>query len=158
MDDLARTVAKLQAAEDIRHLKARYARVCDTGYTPERDGPACSRRTPSGTAAASAATRASTRSRLLRRRLQADHLGAALHDRAHDRGDDDLVSASGTWYLWKPCTIARPDGPKAVWLTGGYADRYVKEDGAWRFSEVLLDVQTIAPYDEGWVRTPFLED
>ena len=34
MDDLARTVAKLQAAEDIRHLKARYARVCDTGYTP----------------------------------------------------------------------------------------------------------------------------
>ena len=34
MDDLAHTVAKRQAAEDIRHLKARYARVCDTGYKP----------------------------------------------------------------------------------------------------------------------------
>ena len=41
--------------------------------------------------------------------------------------------------------MVAPDGPKAVWLTGGYADRYRKEDGAWKFSEVLLDVQTIAP-------------
>ena len=46
-----------------------------------------------------------------------------------------------------------------MWLTGGYADRYVKEDGAWRFSEVLLDVpDRRRPYDEGWVRKPFLED
>jgi hypothetical protein len=54
--------------------------------------------------------------------------------------------------------MAGPDGPNAIWLTGGYADRYVKEDGAWRFSEVILDVQTVTPYDEGWVRTPFLAE
>ena len=39
MEDLAHTVGKLQAAEDIRHLKARYARVCDTGYKPEGMAP-----------------------------------------------------------------------------------------------------------------------
>jgi hypothetical protein len=72
--------------------------------------------------------------------------------------DDDLATASGTWYLWQPCTVVAPDGPKAVWLTGGYADRYRKEDGAWKFSEVLLDVQTIAPLEEGWVRRPFWND
>ncbi len=72
--------------------------------------------------------------------------------------NDDLVTASGTWYLLEPCTMAGPDGPKAVWLTGGYADRYVKEDGAWRFSEVLLDCRPSTPYDKGWVRKPFLED
>ena len=72
--------------------------------------------------------------------------------------NDDLVTASGTWYLLEPCTMAAPDGPNAVWLTGGYADRYLKEDGAWQFAEVILDVQTVAPYDEGWVRTPFRED
>ena len=71
---------------------------------------------------------------------------------------DDLVTASGSWYLWQPCTVVTPDGPKAVWLTGGYADRYRKEDGAWRFSEVILDVQTIAPYEDGWVRRPFWND
>jgi len=38
VEDLAHTVGKLQAAEDIRHLKARYARVCDTGYKPEGMG------------------------------------------------------------------------------------------------------------------------
>src|SRR4029079_12589231 len=35
VEDLAHTVGKLQASEEIRHLKARYARVCDTGYKPE---------------------------------------------------------------------------------------------------------------------------
>ena len=109
MDDLAHTVAKLQAAEDIRHLKARYARVCDTGYKP------------------------------------AGMVGLFTSDAVWD--------AEGT----RAIAVA-PDGPKAVWLSGGYADRYRKEGGAWKFAEVLLDVQTIAPFEDGWVRQPFWND
>ena len=66
--------------------------------------------------------------------------------------NDDLTTAEGTWYLWQPCTI---DGTP-VWLTGQYLDRYRKENGAWKFSEVHLTVHTIAPIDEGWVKRPFL--
>ena len=39
MNELERTVARLQAAEEIRALKARYAAVCDSGYTPDRMVP-----------------------------------------------------------------------------------------------------------------------
>ena len=158
MDDLARTVAKLQAAEDIRHLKARYARVCDTGYTPSEmiplftkdavwDGGRFGRH--EGIDAITAFFDGVS-----------EQITWALHYMIAPtiEVNDDLVTASGTWYLLEPCTMAGPDGPNAIWLTGGYADRYVKEDGAWRFSEVLLDVQTVTPYDEGWVRMPFLED
>ena len=65
---------------------------------------------------------------------------------------DDLVSAEGSWYLWQPCTIDNVP----VWLTGTYFDRYVKEDGVWKFSEVHLTPLTIAPFDEGWVKRPFV--
>ena len=51
MKDLAHTVAKLQAVEEIRQLKARYARRLRHGLQPRRHGAASSPRTPSGTAA-----------------------------------------------------------------------------------------------------------
>ena len=35
------------------------------------------------------------------------------------------------------------------------ADRYRLESDGWRFSEVVLDCQTLTPLDEGWVRRPF---
>ena len=70
--------------------------------------------------------------------------------------DDDLTHARGSWYLWQPCTVVGDAGPQAVWLTGRYADRYRREPDGWRFSEVLLTVQTMAPYEDGWARTPFL--
>ena len=38
-DSLRMQIAKLQAVEDIRKLKARYAAVCDNGYPPEDMAP-----------------------------------------------------------------------------------------------------------------------
>ena len=40
----------------------------------------------------------------------------------------DDGTATGSWYLWQPCTVVGPDGPQAVWLTGCYADRYRHEE------------------------------
>jgi hypothetical protein len=34
-NDLETRIAKLEAVEEIRRLKARYADVCDTGYDPD---------------------------------------------------------------------------------------------------------------------------
>ena len=38
-DELERRLAKVEAAEEIRRLKAHYAEICDTGYEPDRMRP-----------------------------------------------------------------------------------------------------------------------
>jgi hypothetical protein len=56
-----------------------------------------------------------------------------VHDLRHRERPlaDDLEAAIGSWYLWQPCTLATDEGPRAVWLTGRYADRYRREaDGS----------------------------
>lgn len=158
MNELERTVAKLQAAEEIRALKARYAAVCDTGYSPERMVPLF---TEDAVWDGGRFGRYEGIDAIYR---FFDGVGKeivwALHYMIAPIVEvaDDLESASGSWYLWQPCTVVAPEGPKAVWLTGRYADRYRKEGGAWRFSEVKLDCQTISPIEEGWVRKPFWDE
>lgn len=151
---LEHKVAKLEAAEDIKKLKAAYAAVCDTGYKGVEFAPMFTED----------ATWIDTTGRFgkhIGRKAICDFfdgvsgkIGFALHYMIAPAitVNDDLVSAEGTWYLWQPCTI---DGTP-VWLTGQYLDRYRKEDGVWKFSEVNLTVHTISPFDEGWVKRPFL--
>lgn len=157
-ETLEQAVAKLQAAEEIKRLKARYADVCDTGYDPERmrplftddavwDGGRFGRY--EGFEAVHGFFAG-----VSEQITWALHYMIAPSIEVHD----DLVSANGTWYLWQPCTVVGPDGPRAVWLTGRYAERYRKERGEWRFSEILLDVQSVTPYEEGWVRRPFWDE
>jgi hypothetical protein len=158
MRDIEIRLGKLEAAEDIRHLKARYARICDTGYSPEAVRPLF------------------TEDAVWESKKFGRHVGReaicsffadvskqivwALHYMINPivEVDDDLINAKGTWYLWQPCTLGTPEGPKPVWLTGLYADRYRKEGGSWRFSDVRLDIQTISPIAEGWVRRPFWDE
>lgn len=158
-DDLAARVARLEAAEQIRQLKARYANVCDTGYDPDRmlplftsdavwDGGARFGRYEGIDAVYGFF------------RDVSGQIVWALHYMIAPivEVSDDLETATGSWYLWQPCTVVGEGGPQAVWLTGRYADRYRREDGVWKFSEVLLDCQTVSPFEEGWARRPFWND
>jgi len=158
-DDLAARVARLEAAEQIRQLKARYANVCDTGYDPDRmlplftsdavwDGGARFGRYEGIDAVYGFF------------RDVSGQIVWALHYMIAPivEVSDDLETATGSWYLWQPCTVVGEGGPQAVWLTGRYADRYRREDGVWKFSEVLLDCQTISPFEEGWALRPFWND
>lgn len=158
MADLARTVAKLEAVEEIKRLKARYADVCDTGYDPERMRPLF---TPDAVWDGGRFGRYEGFDAIYDFFAGVSgQITWALHYMIAPEieVDDDLAHGRGTWYLWQPCTVVGPDGPRAVWLTGRYADRYRLEDGAWRFSEVNLDCQTISPIEEGWVRRPFWDE
>jgi hypothetical protein len=149
-------IARLQAAEEIRELKARYADVCDTGYDPERMEPFFTRDAVwdgggrfgryEGIDAIKGFF-AGVSSQIV---WALHYMVAPVIEVA-----DDAETATGTWYLWQPCTVVGESGPQAVWLTGRYADRYRREDGTWRFSEVVLDCQTISPFEDGWVRRPF---
>jgi hypothetical protein len=149
-------LAKLEAVEKIRALKARYADVCDTGYNPERMVPLFT-----SDAVWDGGERFGRYEGIDAIygffRDVSKQITWALHYMVAPSIEiaDDLRSASGSWYLWQPCTVVGEQGPQAVWLTGRYADRYRLEDDGWRFSEVRLDCQTVSPFEEGWVRRPF---
>jgi hypothetical protein len=156
MDDLEARLSRLEAAEAIRQLKARYADVCDTGYDPARMEPLFTRDAVwdggerFGRYEGIDAIRGFFAGVSSQITWALHYMVAPLIEVA-----DDARTATGSWYLWQPCTVVGPDGPQAVWLTGRYADRYRLLDGTWRFSEVTLDVQTVTPVEQGWVRRPF---
>lgn len=149
-------VAKLEAIEQIRQLKARYAKVCDTGYDPERMAPLFTRDAVWDGGPRFGRYEGLDEIRGFFAGVSSQITWALHYMVAPDiEVADDLETATGAWYLWQPCTVVADDGPRAVWLTGTYADRYRREQHGWKFSEVVLDCQTISPVEEGWVRRPF---
>ena len=158
-DDLETRVARLEAIEDIRALKARYADVCDTGYDPERmrplftsdafwDGGERFGRYEGADAICGFFADVSSR------------ITWALHYMIAPvvEVSDDLQTASAGWYLLEPCTVATDDGPRAMLIVGRYADSYRREQDGWKISGLSLDCQAISPLDEGWVRRPFYDE
>jgi SnoaL-like domain len=66
---------------------------------------------------------------------------------------DDCLSAEGTWYLWELAKM--PDANRReepVWVAGEYFDRYVAEDGQWKFKRIEVNVRLLSPYQDGWVK------
>ena len=123
-EELRSRLERLEAIEEIRVLKARYADVCDTGYDPVRmrplftddavwDGGPRFGRYEGVDAVCEFFAGISSH----------DHLGAPLHGRAdRSRSTDDGETATGSWYLLEPCTFATDDGPRAMVITGRYAE------------------------------------
>ena len=155
-EELGRRLDRLEAIEDIRMLKARYADVCDTGYDPVRMRPffttdavwdGGSRFGCYEGIEAVCGFFAGVSSQIT---WALHYMVAPIIEIA-----DDGQTATGSWYLLEPCTIATDEGPRAMVITGRYADRYRLEPDGWKFSEVVLDCQTISPLDEGWARKPF---
>ena len=158
-NDLDRRVARLEAIEAIRVLKARYADVCDTGYDAVRmrplftddavwdGGPRFGRYQGVDAVCEFFAGVSSQITWALH------YMIAPIIELA-----EDGETARGSWYLLEPCTMTTDEGPRAMLLMGRYADRYRKTDGGWKISELVLDCQAITPLDEGWVRTPFSND
>jgi SnoaL-like domain len=147
--DLVRQVADLTDLEAIRALKIRYARFCDDGYDPDGiaslfvehgvwDGGALFGRCE-GTDA-------------IRRHFQGApaRIPWALHftlapELALDGPPGLSRRAEGTWYLWQPCVRRSADGSeREAWLAGGYHDRYLKDNGVWRFEQVTVDARWLS--------------
>ena len=155
-EELGGRLDRLEAIEDICTLKARYADVCDTGYDPVRmrpffttdavwDGGSRFGRHEGIEAVCGFFAGVSSQITWALHYMVAPIIEIA----------DDGQTATGSSYLLEPCTIATDGGPRAMVITGRYADRYRLEPDGWKFSEVVLDCQTISPLDEGWARRPF---
>ena len=152
MNDLERTVAKLQAAEEIKKLKAYYAHLCDIGYPPDRIA---------GLFVEDGIWDGGERFGV-HHGQQAIHdffaevrhqISFALHYMIAPSIDvaDDALSATGSWYLWQPCTV----NEQAVWLAGTYADVYVKVGETWKYQELHLTLEALSPFEQGWAKERF---
>lgn len=64
----------------------------------------------------------------------------------------DGDTAVGTWrYL--QTTVYKG---QAVWIAGRYRNDFVRIEGQWKFRHVRIDGIFVTPYEDGWVKTPFL--
>jgi hypothetical protein len=155
--DLERRVARLEAIEQICHLQTRYAAVCDAGNDPDEmvklftDDAVWNSGERFGVHRGIGEIHAFFSG--IRHVIQ-----WALHYMIQPvvTVADDLQTANGVWYLWQPCTVRSEDVDRPCWLTATYDVDYRLVDGEWKMAEVRLDVQTISPIEDGWVKTPFL--
>jgi hypothetical protein len=156
--DLATRISKIEAELEIQKLKARYAGLCDVGYPAE---PLTALFTEDGVFDGGERFGLHTgRDELL------SYFGAvskdiiwALHYMVGPviTVNNDLNTASGTWYLWQPCTLL-VDGKKVpTWISGKYTDEYRRVGGTWFFSHVQLRLETISDVRENWVDAPFMD-
>ncbi len=148
-------IARIEAAEVIRALKARYCDLCDDGYdadalaslfTPDAvwdggdlgrfEGPDAIRRFFAGTARA---------------------LSFAIHHVTNSTISvaDDAQSATGRWYLLQAATLRQ--GNRAVWIAGRYEDELVRVGEDWRFRSVTIRTRFFTPYASGWAEIPFVD-
>ena len=153
--DTAQRLERVESIEQIRRLKALYCDYCDEGY--DADG-LCGLFTEDGVWDGGALGRFEGRERLRRFfENMPNVMSFAIHHVTNSSIvlDDDGQAAEGRWYLLQMATLARQN--RAVWLTGRYVDRLVREEGSWKFRHVSLTARFFSPYDEGWAETPFLE-
>lgn len=70
----------------------------------------------------------------------------------------DGDKAKGTWFMFGPGTSDTPEGQVANWTAGSYHNEYVRENGVWKISLFKFKYNFRTPYDEGWVKTPVIQE
>lgn len=151
--DLEQRIARLEAIEAIKRLKATYAEACDDGYNPEKMFHLFT---------ADAVWEEPTTFGVHHGRdaICAFFAGVsapisfALHytDAPHIDISADLLSATCDWYIFMPFTS---EGSPS-WLMATYHDEYRVDEGAWKFAHVTIAVEALTPYADGWVKTRFM--
>ena len=159
LGDLARVVAELQArvqaleaADEIRNLKAEYAAACDDNYDPDR-------------IAALFIEDATWESQGLGRfegreaireffRGISSHFVFALHYGLNPKIEVDGDTARARWYLFMPCTIG--DTGQAMWRAGIDDEEYVRVDGRWMFKSKRSSPIFNTTYEQGWAKERFV--
>jgi hypothetical protein len=147
-------VARLEATVEIADLKVKYAQICDDNYNADAvielftddavwdGGPDLGRHV--GRAA-------------IHRFFTETPITWALHYMVAPMitVNDDLMHASGTWYLWQPCSVPSGGHDEPVWIMATYDDRFVRESDGWKFSEIRVETQAFVPVSLAWRESRF---
>jgi hypothetical protein len=87
----------------------------------------------------------------IERRFSAS-LPFSIHFLTNESITVDGNTAVGTWrYLQS--TLYKG---QAVWIGERYHNDFVRVEGQWKFQRVRIDAIFVTPYEDGWVKTPFL--
>lgn len=151
LETLSRRVARIEAADEIRRLKLRYAAACDDNYPPDVIAPMFTE-----DAIWDGGERWGRHNG--REAIRAFFAGAsdtitfALHLMIGGdiEVDDNATSAKGFWQLYEPVAIVDGDQKFSAVMAGIYHDDYVLTDEGWKFSVVRLDWAMQARLDRGW--------
>lgn len=155
--DVEFRLARVEAEMEIQRLKAAYAALCDIGYPAEKLAALF---TEDGVFDGGERFGVhSGRDELVSyfAAISADIVWA-LHYMVGPSitVDDSLQTASGTWYLWQPCTLVVKDEQVPAWICGKYSDKYRQVAGKWLFSHVELVCETVSDARSNWVENPFV--
>jgi hypothetical protein len=143
-------LARLEAIEEIRALKAHYCALCDADYEPDGlaalflpdgiwDGG------PFGRYEGREAIRGFFRG-----------ISGSIKFAAHLVLNpiievQSAQAATGKWRLIMPCTVVADDGkPEARWLLSAYDEVYARHDEKWLFRSLHLTVNFYSPHLAGW--------
>jgi hypothetical protein len=66
-------------------------------------------------------------------------------------------TAKANWYLFGPFTWLQPQGKVAAFIQGKYTNDYVRVGGEWKIKHIRFVPVMNSPYEDGWVKTPFVE-
>jgi hypothetical protein len=68
----------------------------------------------------------------------------------------DGKTAKGRWQTW--LFESKPYGafPRAEYLHGYYENKYVKENGKWKFSLLHWNNTFCSPVEDGWLKLPLM--
>lgn len=152
--DLERRIRALEDIEAIKQLKYRYADACDRGYDADTladlftedaiwDGGVFGRY--DGQEAI----------RNYFRGVSSD-IVFAMHYMMNPIIEVDGDEARGAWYLFQACTFAEGNTP--ILGAAKYAERYQRFHGTWKFRHLQLISIFWTPYEEGWVKRPFIQE
>jgi len=145
----AQSLARLEAIEAIKQLKARYCVYCDDNYNPEGiaslfvedgvwDGERFGRHVG-------------------RNQIKAffQSISGEIVFAAHLVLNPiievkDADHAAGRWRLIMPATVRTEGGTEARWLVAAYAETYVRMDGRWLFQTMNVHINFFEPHEGGW--------
>lgn len=154
MADLERRVQHLEDIEAIKLLKARYADACDRGYDADALASlfAVDAIWDGGTFGRYEGREAI---RTFFQGVSSD-IPFAMHYMINPIIAVDGDAATGKWHLFQTCTFA--EGNQAIFGAARYDEEYRRIDGAWLFWRLALISSFWTPYEDGWVKRPFMQD
>lgn len=145
---LAKTVARLEAIEDIKRLKHTYMEYCDQGYPPAKLGPLF---TDDAVWTSEIFGRYEGRAAIetFFGGVSADIVFAA-HLALNGIIDVDGDRARGQWRLLMPCTLSEDGAKVSRWMLGEYDETYERHGGKWYFSKIDVFMNFNVRADESW--------
>jgi hypothetical protein len=68
----------------------------------------------------------------------------------------DGITAEGRWYSLFHGALYRGGKLRAMVGAGIWENGYIKEDGIWKFQKLFFNNIFSSPWEDGWVKTPYL--